>query len=165
MFDCDIRDCSAHMQRNMEKKMSARAKAKKKRKAAGDDGGVGDDGHTDEKAETPWERVSRDFNRINNMPTVQLGVDRCHLFAAKWKEYAPRMVKYLTNKCFIFKCRRAQVGPGCSSDNNSLEGTTRCQTDFLGWVRHPLVKFGPTLAHWLRHKGHDDQCRSTNSST
>mmetsp|Transcript_49700 Transcript_49700/g.113782 ORF Transcript_49700/g.113782 Transcript_49700/m.113782 type:complete len:310 (+) Transcript_49700:90-1019(+) len=124
-------DCSVHLGRHLEPLLVG----KNKRPAP--------------EAPSVLERLQRDFNRIKNVPTLPLLWLCCHLFVIFWMVTQPRMAKYFLEHAFVFRWTRVQVGAGCGSDNNPLEGTNRTQKDAVHWTRHALLKFGEVMRHWL----------------
>ncbi|KAJ1636675.1 hypothetical protein T492DRAFT_901548 [Pavlovales sp. CCMP2436] len=79
-----------------------------------------------------------------------------YFFVILWVVTQPGMAEYFESHAFVFQWTRVQVGPGCGSDNNPLEGTNRTQKDAFHRVRHSLEKFGEKMRTWLGHKGRDD---------
>jgi len=131
-------DCSVHVQRNCEQKIVHKNK------------------RATPTAPTVLEKFQRDFNRIKNVPTLPLLWLCCYFFVNLWAASQPAMAAYFQFHAFVFRWTRVQVGAGCGSDNNPLEGTNRTQKDAVHWTRHALLKFGEVMRHWLGHKGRDD---------
>ncbi|KAJ1636085.1 hypothetical protein T492DRAFT_862403 [Pavlovales sp. CCMP2436] len=123
-------DCSVHLGRHLELLLLC----KNKRPAP--------------DAPSVLENLQRDFNRIKNVPTLALLWLCCYFFVVLGVVTQPGMAAYFESHAFVFRWTRVQVGAGCGSDNNPLEGTNRTQKDALHWVRHSLEKFGEKMRNW-----------------
>ncbi|KAJ1634726.1 hypothetical protein T492DRAFT_493970 [Pavlovales sp. CCMP2436] len=127
VFGSENDDCSVHLGRHLERLLVC----KNKRPAP--------------DAPSVLENLQRDFNRIKNVPTLALLWLCCYFFVVLWVVTQPGMAAYFESHAFVFRWTRVQVGAGCGSDNNPLEGTNRTQKDALHWVRHSLEKFVPRV--------------------
>lgn len=148
-FDCDIHDCSVHLERTLEAAMGRGQKAKRRKKRQKTVDG-------EPVARSVWDEVRTAFNKIKSLATTELAQAACHAFIKKFLPIAPRMARLFSRKCFEFHWTRADVGAGSGSDNNPLEATNRTMKESAKWRRHSLTQFGPWVQNYASQKGRDD---------